>query len=68
MLIQVCKNEGLSIDSNRLSDVLYGGEYYVDINYGYRQNRVKVLFCKDHNSPRDYLCNKIKILGMKNRP
>ena len=61
-------NEGLSIDDNRLSDVLDGGDHFDDSDYDYRRNRARVLFRKDNNSPRYYLFNKIKMLGMTNRP
>ena len=52
-------NGGLSIDENRLSDVLDGGHHFDDTDYEYRYNRSRGLFQKDNNNTREYLFNKI---------
>ena len=67
-LNQVNTNQVLCIDNNRMSDALDGGEHFDDSDFAFRRNRQRVLFRQENNSPRNYLFNKIVMLGMTNRP
>ena len=61
-------NGYLSIDPNRLSGMLDGGQHSDNTDDRHRYNNQRALFRKNNINPREYLMQKIIILGYKNRP
>ena len=48
--------------------MLDGDKYLEDTDYDFHYNRQRQLFQDNYNNPRDYLFEKIRILGLINRP